>query len=401
MEYDKDGIALDDDLYFEDDASEFVHWEYERQRIENGISPKQFIDQSAQKLDSKTQLELIEFDIEFRLSCGESFRPDSYFEDFPHLIPEIIRAFIDVKREHQKFFCPLRHELGALPATMGNYQVIRELGRGGMGVVYLARSIEKPSLLVAIKILFVDREKILDEAEALRKIDHPNVCQVVETGKHQSLYYMALDYIPGWSLKTKLAAEGVFSQTRAATLVRDIANGISAAHDADIVHFDLKLSNILIDENDTPFTTDFGLAIEMDDQHDWSNTSLFGSLMSMPPEFFNPELGSPGKTSDVYGIGVILYQLVTGKPPFRGRKKEIREQICDAPPPRPSDFEGIEVDADLERIVMDCLTKRCSQRIASARELACRLDDWLGNQAMQVWRPHLKFGVDITQRLIR
>ena len=386
---------------FDDDLSDFVHWEYERRRIEEGISPKTFVDQSKRKLDRKTILELIEFDIEFRLSCGESFTPDSYFEEFPDLIPEIIRSFIDVKREFQRLFCPVRHVFGALPVDIGNYRVVEEIGRGGMGVVYLAYSIEEPDQKVAIKVLFVNQKSIFSEAKALQKIKHPNVCGLIEYGKEKNkLPYMVLEYVPGVSLKKKLQTDGRYKPEKAVQITRDICSGIVEAHEQGIVHFDLKLSNILIDDEDRPMTSDFGLAIQVEPDHDWTKTNLFGSLLSMPPEFFRPELGAPGKRSDVYGMGIILYQLLTGTPPFQGRKKEIREQICHIPPPRPSDFEGLEIDEELEDIVMGCLAKRCDQRVSSAEELAFRLDRWLSLSKVPA-KPHMQFGARLTTRLIR
>jgi WD40 repeat protein len=263
---------------------------------------------------------------------------------------------------------------GAPPALAG-YEVLDEIGRGGMGVVYRARQAGL-GRLVAIKMIRapgavpaqVDRFRA--EAEAVARLQHPNVIQIHEVGEHEGCPYFALEYAGGGSLASRLA--GTPQPPRAATgLIRTLAEAIAAAHRAGVVHRDLKPSNVLLTEEGVPKVADFGLAKTLGADHSLTRTGdVMGTPSYMAPEQAGGGGEDVGLAADIYGLGAILYEMLTGRPPFKGTTAlDTLDQVRTREPVPPRQLQPA-TPRDLETICLKCLHKEPHRRYASAAALA-------------------------------
>jgi serine/threonine protein kinase len=274
----------------------------------------------------------------------------------------------------------------APPAELGDFKLLEEIGRGGMGVVYRARQ-RSLDRLVALKVLLrgadaspTDQERFRAEAAAVARLDHPNIVPIYETGEAAGWRYFGMKMIDGANLSQRMA-EGPLPQREAARIVRDVARAIHYAHERGVVHRDLKPANILLDSASQPHVTDFGLA----KRHVAGNTltttgAILGTPSYMAPEQAAGGRGEVGPPSDVFSLGAILYALLTGRPPFQGATAVdtlllVLEQ--DAVPPR---LLNALVDSDLEMISLRSLQKPPELRYASAEALADDLDAYLSGE---------------------
>ncbi|GIW80298.1 MAG: hypothetical protein KatS3mg105_2105 [Gemmatales bacterium] len=256
------------------------------------------------------------------------------------------------------------------------YLVLGELGRGGMGVVYKAQQIHLKRI-VALKMILAashaSREQLLRfrrEAEAVARLQHPNIVQIYEIGEHEGRPYFSLEYVSGGSLDRRLSQSAI-PPREAAALLATLARAVHAAHEQGIIHRDLKPANVLLTEDGTPKITDFGLAKQLDsDQTQTDTGAVLGTPSYMAPEQARGDVNHIGRSSDVYALGAILYEVLTGRPPFKGATAidTLLQVNSDEPlPPRrlqPS------VPPDLETICLKCLEKDQSKRYASAALLA-------------------------------
>jgi serine/threonine-protein kinase len=258
----------------------------------------------------------------------------------------------------------------------GDYELIRELGRGGMGVVYKARqiSLNRPVALKMIKAAALasgdERRRFQNEAEAIATLDHPHIVPILEVGDHYGQRYFTMKLIGGTSLDKKLAEYGA-DPTLAARLMRQAAQAVHHAHQRGILHRDLKPANILLDERSEPFVTDFGLAKRVEGD---SELTLSGAIIGTPgymaPEQASGQRGAVTTASDVYGLGAVLYALLTGRAPFRSDSvTEVLRQVREQPPVPPSRLNP-RTPRDLEIICLKCLEKDPARRYPSAAELA-------------------------------
>jgi WD40 repeat protein len=274
-------------------------------------------------------------------------------------------------------------EASATVQIFDDYELLGEIDRGGMGVVYRARQ-RSLNRLVALKMLrsgsLADRDDIRRfrlEAEAVARLDHPNIVPIHEVGEHDGLSYFAMKLIEGASLAQCLS-EPAADPRAAARVVATVARAVHHAHQRGMLHRDLKPSNILIDTEGQPHITDFGLArrIEADPELTQSG-AILGTPSYMAPEQASGQRQAVTTATDVYGLGAVLYALLTGKPPFRGDSVlETLEQVRNAQPEPPSGI-GRRVDRDLETICLKCLEKVPERRYASALALAEDLERWL------------------------
>jgi len=283
-----------------------------------------------------------------------------------------------------------RHSQPAAPVrSFGNYEILEEIARGGMGVIYKARQ-KSLGRMVAVKmLLFGDQsskelaQRFRTEAAAAASLQHPNIVAIHEVGAHEGQPFFAMDFIEGQSL-ARLAAGQPLPATRAARYVRIVAEAIHYAHEHGILHRDLKPSNVLIDPFDQPRVTDFGLAKRL--HHDSELTlsgQVLGSPNYMPPEQAAAKRGLVGRRSDVYSLGAILYHLLTGRPPFVGETlTDTLQEVVNKEPVSPR-LLNPSVRPDLETLCLKCLEKEPARRYPTAQALAEDLDRFLRNEPIQ------------------
>jgi serine/threonine-protein kinase len=265
----------------------------------------------------------------------------------------------------------------------GDYELIRELGRGGMGVVYKARqiSLNRPVALKMIKsaALASDDElrRFQNEAEAVAKLDHPHIVPLLEVGNYEGQRYFTMKLIGGTSLDKKLA-DYVANPRAAAELLKKAAEAVHHAHQRGILHRDLKPANVLLDEQGEPFVTDFGLAKRVAGDSELTHSgAILGTPAYMAPEQASGRRGAVTTASDVYGLGAILYALLSGRAPFGGESAaEILDQVRDRASEPPSKHNR-RVPRDLEIICLKCLAKEPRSRYDSAKSLVDDLNRWL------------------------
>ena len=264
----------------------------------------------------------------------------------------------------------------AQPPHLSGYEVQDELGRGGMGVVYRAwdQSLHRP---VAIKMLLAgdfarpdERERFGREAEAAAGLRHPNIVQVYHVGELEGRPYFMMEFVEGGSLGERLAVAPLAAGP-AAALIATLAEAVQAAHDRGIVHRDLKPANVLLTADGTPKIADFGLARRLDDGAGLTRSGVpLGTPNYMAPEQALGLTHSIGPAADVYALGAILYEALTGRPPFRAdTTAETLRQVVEQEPAPPSRWNST-VPRDLEVICLKCLRKEPHRRYASAAALA-------------------------------
>jgi tetratricopeptide (TPR) repeat protein len=281
------------------------------------------------------------------------------------------------------------------PNPFGSYELLEVIGRGGMGTVYKARHVVL-DVADAVKVMSSHclrhpalRRRFLDEMQTQVRLKHPNIVQVRDAGEFHDEPYFAMVYESGGDLARLIQEQGPPSPERAADLVRQVAEAVAYAHahEKKIIHCDIKPHNILLSAEGTPKVTDFGLALLLARPEDGGPTAgePVGTPSYMPPEQARGRLDEVGPWSDVYGLGAVLYELLTGQPPFRGSVAEVLRQVIEDEPPRPRAFNP-RVPRRLEAICLRCLQKDPRRRYATAREVAEALQAFLRPWWKRRWR---------------
>jgi WD40 repeat protein len=269
------------------------------------------------------------------------------------------------------------------------YAIECELGRGGMGVVYRATQ-DRLNRTVAVKMLLhsdaadlSDVMRFRSEAEAVAAISHPNVVEVYESGQHEGRSYFAMEYLPGGSLHARLRRTAPFPPDTAAVLVEKLARAVHAAHCIGIVHRDIKPGNVLFDAAGEPRVTDFGLA-KRSSQELTQTQAVMGTPAYMPPEQAAGRAKFVGPPADIYALGVILYECLTGATPFGGEDSLalLNQVIADEPPSIRTKVPA--VPRDLELICFKCLEKGPADRYQTAAELADDLRRFTNREPVSV-----------------
>jgi WD40 repeat protein/serine/threonine protein kinase len=286
------------------------------------------------------------------------------------------------------------HDDSMVGGRVGRFRILRTLGQGGGGIVFLAFD---PDLRreVALKVphlaaLLVPemRRRFLREARAAAQLDHPNLVPLYEVGEFNGVCFLVSAYCRGGSLASWLAARTAPVPVRqAAELSMALADAVQYVHEHGIYHRDIKPGNVLLDAREsicTPRLTDFGLAKQFDsDSGLTANGTILGTPSYMAPEQFERRPDNIGPPTDVYGLGAVLYELLTGRPPFKGATDaKTMEQVLNEAPTRPRQLRS-ELPRDLETICLKCLEKQAERRYASAAELASELRRFLAGEPIQ------------------
>jgi len=348
-------------------------------------------------------LELIHAEVSTRNDMGQRPTLEEWEERFPRLLPRMeqivsLRSVFDSEMPTlTDSSAGTADPLASVQAPdgrlrIGNYQILQEIGRGGMGVVYKARQANL-SRIVALKMILAgehsglrERARLRNEAQAAAQLMHPNVVQIFEIGEHQGLPFLAMEYVAGGNLtRTLRAMPQAFRWS--ARLTETMARAIHVAHQRGIVHRDLNPSNILIALDGTPKISDFGLAKFLVDD---KGLSLSGVILGTPSYMAPEQVSGNGQTigpgTDVYALGALLYEMLTGAAPFRGfTPMETLCQVMEAELVPPSRLRH-GVPEDLETICLKCLDRDPARRYSSAEDLAEDLRRYQENQPVRAHR---------------
>jgi tRNA A-37 threonylcarbamoyl transferase component Bud32 len=278
------------------------------------------------------------------------------------------------------------------PIDFGEYSLIEEIGRGGMGVVYKARQ-KRLDRVVALKLVLAGSwaspeqvRRFHAEARSAAGLSHPSVVKIFDTGEVRGQPFIAMEYVQGRSLAAALAA-GPLKIRDAARLVRTVAGALDHLHRHGIVHRDLKPGNILLDEAGRPYVTDFGLAKALGDDSMTRTSAIAGTPCYMSPEQAAGRLREMDPRSDVYSLGAILYELLTGRPPALAETAmDTLVQVIEREPPRPRELNR-RVPRDLEWICLRCLSKAPADRYPTSADFGEDLERFLAGEPVEARPP--------------
>ncbi len=390
-----DGVCLEFEAAWKRDA---------KPRIEHYLGATQGVERR------ELLRELLLLDVDYRRRGGENPTVADYQKRFlkdSDLLPHILEQLSTVAQPETT---PIHKEQPfpelKLPCRFGDYELLSLLGEGGMGVVYRARQ-STPDRIVALKIIRPDRlatsvpgqrQKVIDrfraEAQAVAQLEHHNILPVYDVGEIDGRPFFSMRYVEGSGLEEVLR-NSPMPGLAAAALLEPVARAVHYAHSRDLVHRDIKPRNILLDTSGCPYVTDFGLAKSLASSQELTQTlEVLGTPAYMSPEQARGSAAVDCRT-DVYSLGVTLYELLIGRPPFRAATPvETQRQVIESEPAPPRQLNS-EIDRDLDTICLKCLEKDRERRYATAEELADELTRYQAGQPIharpitlsaQLWR---------------
>jgi serine/threonine-protein kinase len=280
------------------------------------------------------------------------------------------------------------HALSLEGVQFGKYELLGEIGRGGMGVIYKARQVDLERT-VAIKMILSSHlaspkqvERFVAEAKTMAKVRHPNIVRIHETGEIHGQHYFVMELITGASLAEESRKRSITPE-KAARLVALVARAVQHLHEQGMVHRDLKPSNILLDEDANPYVTDFGLVKLLGTSNQTASGAIIGTPAYMAPEQTTGRPEQVGPLSDVYSLGAILYELLTGRPPFYAETPlDTLVQVIESEPVPPRLIKS-DLPRQLETICLKCLEKDPAERYVSAGALADDLERFLSSEEIE------------------
>jgi WD40 repeat protein len=275
----------------------------------------------------------------------------------------------------------------------GDYELLEKIGQGGMGMVYRAhqKSLDRE---VALKLLaagpwaseqFIDRFR--REAQSAARLEHPNIVAIFDAGTRHDLHYFSMRLVRGEALSARLRREGPMSTRAAAKLLRVVADAVDYAHRLGVLHLDLKPGNILLDVDGEPMVADFGLARRLDQALAEDIEDVSGTPAYMAPEQAVGRAQSFGRGTDIYGLGCILHEQLTGQPPFLAPTLQATLALVASQPPQPMSKHRRGIPPDLEAICFKCLEKDPDLRYATASDLAEDLRRFLDDRPVSIRKP--------------
>ncbi len=329
--------------------------------------------------------ELVRLEVNYRIRRGEQPTVEEYRSRFPIYASSIASWY--PSEATIAYCCPVE-ATPSWPALPG-YEIIAELGRGGMGVVYQARHVQIQRV-VALKMILGGEHagaeqaaRFLVEARAAARLQHPNIVQIHEIGEHKGLPYFSLEYVDGGNLAARLQGSPP-SDMEAARLVELLARTVHYAHGRGIVHRDLKPANILLTSDGVPKIADFGLAKILSEDSGATRTGvILGTLKYMAPEQASGRPKDIGPAADIYALGAILYESLTGQPPFCGETERETLRLVEEQSPQSPHFYNPRVDPALAAICLKCLQKAPADRYPTADALAEDLAAFLRGESVQ------------------
>lgn len=288
-------------------------------------------------------------------------------------------------------------EAGAYLNQSGRFEILRSLDHGAFGHVFLARDLEldrEVAIKVAVEVSEEHKQQFVREGRSVAKLDHPNVVPVYDCGRlSNGSVYLVSKFIDRGNLLQRMAAKRL-TVAECVAITRQVASALQHAHERQIIHRDLKPANILLDSQEQVYVADFGIAIHTHEQSD--SPSIEGTPHYMSPEQFNGESQAVDTSSDLFSLGVILYEMLTGRRPFPGSNlDEIRERMQSGVPEPPS-HANRQVAAELDRICLKLLHKRREDRYVQASDLLndlSQIEIKAAPETTTVWQPHGVFAV--------
>lgn len=338
-------------------------------------------------------------ELQKKIIAGQPIQPETIYQQFPQFEQELreLLPVMLVADVAGGYFRLVECEEGTLdtaparttPCRLGDFELLEELGRGGMGIVYRANQ-QSLNREVALKMILPgrfasqeQRERFQYEAEAAAKLDHNGIVPVYEVGELEDCPYFSMKLIHGQTMKDLVQNE-LYSSRDAAEIGLAISRAVHYSHNQGVLHRDLKPSNLMIDHDGRPHITDFGLAKQSTSDSGLTQTGvILGTPSYIAPEQAAGSRGDVGIHSDIYSLGAILYYMVTGRPPFQAASAMDTIMLVLEQEPVAPRIINPAIDRNLEMIILKCLQKPADLRYASARELADDLEAYINHQPIK------------------